>query len=76
MTQRRLVSGVELAGLLGVTPETIRAWRKSSIIPAVVINATTIRYDHDEVVAALKSRSEAIHGADKATATAGSGGVP
>ena len=53
----KIVTGVELAKILCVTPQTVRNWRKMAMIPAIVINRTTIRYDLSEVLNALKRRS-------------------
>ena len=58
MDTQRLITGVELAKQLDVTAETVRLWRRSGLIPAVTINATTIRYDLNEVIATLKARSQ------------------
>ena len=68
MSAQYLITGVRLAKRLGVTPDTVRQWRRSKLIPAVKINSTTIRYDPAEVIAALKSRSQELERAGTAHA--------
>jgi DNA-binding transcriptional MerR regulator len=53
-----ILNSHQLAAILGVTTETIRAWRKRRLIPFIQVNATTIRYDAMEVIAELKERSD------------------
>ena len=59
MSSPRFVTGGQLALALSVTPETIRRWRISGLIPSMRINSTTIRYDIEQVVAELKRRRPA-----------------
>lgn len=56
MSEARIVTGVELATILSVTPETVRKWRRAGVIPAITINRTTIRFDVQEVLATLRDR--------------------
>lgn len=59
ISERRLVSGVELARIVGVTADTIARWRRADLIPSVWINRRTIRFDPDDVIAALKQHADA-----------------
>ena len=52
-----IVSASKLAQILEVEPETIRKWRKAGLIPGIVINSRVVRFDADEVVAALGARA-------------------
>ena len=60
MPETEITDSVGLAKILNVTPETIRKWRVAGILPAIVINPTTIRYDVNEVLTALKNRSAMV----------------
>lgn len=55
--ESRLVSGVELARIVSVTSDTIARWRRADLIPSVRINRRTIRFDLDDVLAALKQQA-------------------
>ena len=70
MFELQIVNGLRLAELLSVSPETIRAWRQRGIIPGIQINATTIRYDVRDVIAALKGRSNGARARDGETLNA------
>ena len=51
----------QLAASLGVKPDTVRDWGRRSLIPRIKVSHKVIRYDLDDVVAALKARAaEAI----------------
>lgn len=47
----------EIAQRLKVKPETVRAWARRRLIPAIRINCKTVRFDFDEVRRALIARN-------------------
>lgn len=49
----KLLSTEELSQLVGVHCQTILRWAKDGVIPAIRINARTIRFSVDEVMNAL-----------------------
>lgn len=48
-----LISGKELAEIVGVIPNTINVWRKQGKLTAAFIYKHTIRYNKAEALAAL-----------------------
>lgn len=48
----------QVAEALGVAPTTVNAWVRQNIIPFVRLTRSTIRYDLNSVIEALKSRQE------------------
>ena len=53
-TPPRLVSAEVVADTLGVKPNTVLLWHRQGRIPGVKVTAHTVRFDLDEVLAALK----------------------
>ena len=51
-----LLSPEELADVLQVTPETINAWVRAQIIPAVRVTSRTRRFILSEVLEALQQQ--------------------
>jgi len=49
----------QLAERLGVKPRTVQEWLRAGLIPATRLTPKVIRYDLDQVVAALNQRQEA-----------------
>lgn len=52
-----LLTAAELARHLKLSPDTIKAWAREGIIPAIRITPKVIRYDLEKVNAALHLRS-------------------
>jgi len=52
-TKTDLWTPKELAGLLRVSPATVRSWQREGKIPARRLSPKVIRYDLREVLAAL-----------------------
>lgn len=52
-----MLNEAELAHELGEEPRTIRSWRLSGVIPAVILGARTIRFRLPNVIAALEKRT-------------------
>ena len=59
METNELITTAELADRLRVTSATVVKWRRQGIIPALRINATTYRFDPNDVLAALRARTTA-----------------
>jgi len=55
---KRLVTAKELAEILGVGHRTVLAYRQYGRIPGICLSGTTVRFDVDEVLAALKRESK------------------
>jgi excisionase family DNA binding protein len=51
---KRLLTAKELAAALQVSPRTILDWHRHGRIPGVQPTGSTVRFDLDEVLAALK----------------------
>jgi hypothetical protein len=51
-----LLTGAELADVLGEKPLTIRNWRRIGLIPFLSLGYRSVRYDPDKVLAALRRR--------------------
>jgi excisionase family DNA binding protein len=51
-----LVSARELAGLYGVTEETVRVWARAGVIPALHVGPRLLRFDPEAVRASLESK--------------------
>src|SRR5689334_499289 len=51
----RLRDAAELAGLLGVQPDTVRRWATEGRIPVLKLGQRVLRFDYAQVVAALSS---------------------
>ena len=49
-----------LGGHLQVKPSTIKQWHLSGKIPGVRISSNVLRFDVDEVIAALKVRNNGL----------------
>jgi excisionase family DNA binding protein len=54
-----LLTAEQLAVQLGVKPRTVKAWLQAGLIPATRLTAKVIRYDLNDVVAALKESQDA-----------------
>ena len=54
-----LLTAEQLAARLSVKPRTVKAWLQAGLIPATRLTSKVIRFDLDDVVAALKSRQDA-----------------
>ena len=54
--EQKLLTADEVAHLLGVTPETINAWVRAQIIPAVRVTSRTRRFILSEVLEALRAQ--------------------
>lgn len=52
----QILSEKRLAGILDVSTRTLRTWRKEGRLPYIRISRGTVRYDLDEVMAALEER--------------------
>jgi excisionase family DNA binding protein len=52
-----LLTVEELAQRLRLRPSTIRRWAQENIIPALRLSGKVIRFDLDEVLTALRSKS-------------------
>ena len=55
---KRLLTAKELAQILGVSQRTVLSYRLYGRIPGIQLSGTTIRFDLDEVLAALKRESK------------------
>jgi len=53
-----LVTAEELGKRLNLTPDTIRRWARSKIIPSLKLSGKVVRFDIDEVEEALRKRGE------------------
>jgi excisionase family DNA binding protein len=53
----RWLRSKELAGFLGVQPDTVRRWARAGMIPAVRISRRVMRFEPDQVVRALRRRA-------------------
>lgn len=62
--QDELLTAEELAIRLRVQPDTIRAWTRQGVIPAIRPSAKVIRYDANSVIESLKRRQAEQGGAD------------
>jgi predicted site-specific integrase-resolvase len=47
----------EIAAALGEKERTIRSWRHTGVIPAIVLGHRTVRYKLDDVIKALEKRT-------------------
>ena len=54
-----LLTAEQLAKRLGISPRTVKGWLQAGHIPATRLTPKVIRYELDDVVAALKERQEA-----------------
>ena len=54
-----LLTANQLAERLGVKPRTVKGWSQAGLIPASRLTPKVIRYDLDDVVAALKKSQAA-----------------
>ena len=54
--EQKLLTANEVAHLLGVTSETINAWVRAQIIPAVRVTSRTRRFILAEVLEALREQ--------------------
>lgn len=57
MPTTELLNRDELAAKLKVASSTVSRWRVNGTIPCIRINATTFRFDYEDVVNALRARS-------------------
>ena len=48
----------QIAEEIGVQPSTIRTWVREGKIPALRITGKVVRFDRDDVIAALKKGAE------------------
>lgn len=55
---KRFVTANELAEILGVGHRTVLMYRQIGRIPGIRLSGTTVRFDLDEVLAALKQESK------------------
>lgn len=53
-----MLTAAEVAEIYQITEKTVRRWHKEGTIPAAVAIGTVIRFDEEEVAAALKSASD------------------
>ena len=51
-----LITTAELADRLRISIETVRLWSREGLIPAIRIRSNVVRYDYDDVCAALRGR--------------------
>ena len=61
--QNDLLNAEQLARQLGVKPRTVMQWLRDGLIPAKRLTPKVIRYNLNEVVAALQER-EAVKGGE------------
>ena len=61
----RLLTAEELAEKLQVQPDTVRAWTRNGLIPAVQLTGKVIRYDAEEVCRAVRSRPGHVPAGDE-----------
>ena len=54
-TPPKLLTTRELAECLGLAPDTVRRWARTGRIPAIRVNARTIRFVLEEVENALRA---------------------
>lgn len=52
----QLLSEKNLAEMLDVSPRTLRTWRAEGRLPFIRISQGTVRYELEEVMAALEER--------------------
>ena len=64
--QTKFLTAIELAEQLQIAPETVRQWTRRGVIPSLRLSAKVIRYEPEEVLAALRSRSGASRSEDSA----------
>lgn len=55
---KKLLTAPQLAEALQVSLETVRVWAREGRIPCVRPTPQTLRFDEDEVMAALRGRKE------------------
>ena len=53
-----LLTVTELADRLKVKPETIRGWATARLIPVIRVNPKVLRFDYEDVMAALRRRAD------------------
>ena len=58
MQKSELLTAEELGERLKLSPNTIRAWSRHRRIPTVWLSSTTRRFDYDEVLKSLRTRTE------------------
>jgi len=46
----------EMASVLGESSRSVRTWRKTGVIPAIVVGHRTVRFKLEDVLAALQKR--------------------
>lgn len=63
-TPKQLVTSEVVASRLGVQPDTIRRWALDGRIPVYRIGLKTLRFDLDEVLAAIRADREGGIGDD------------
>jgi len=52
-----LVTAEELATELGLRPATVKQWARMGFIPCLKLTAKVLRFDPDEVEAALRAKA-------------------
>jgi len=57
-----LMTAEELAATLAVSPETIKAWARDGVIPAVRITPKSVRFDWHTVLRELAKRQTGVGG--------------
>lgn len=57
-TKNRLETARDIARSLSTTPQTVHNWHRAGVIPARVAVGRIIRFDRDEVLAALELRTK------------------
>lgn len=58
MPKRELLTATEVADKLRVKTRTVREWTRRRAIPAIRVSHKTVRYDLEEVLAALRHETE------------------
>lgn len=53
-----LITALQLAERLNLTPSTIRQWARLGFIPSIKISHKVTRFEWENVVEALKTRAE------------------
>lgn len=61
-TEKRLLTKIQVAGRLGVRPDTVAAWQRRGLIPSIRAGKRVIRFEWDAVLSALRSEAAVTAG--------------